>query len=313
MSKGPDLRIAALRRFAIAITIINLLGHTVLGFEPSWAQLVVSVGTAYLMELALEGVDARANRRRPAFAGGWAAFVEFLLPAHITGLAIAMLMFANGRLLPFAFAAAVAITSKSVFVAPVGRGWRHFLNPSNTGIAVTLLLFHWVAIAPPYQFTEGLRGALDWALPALIVCTGTFLNGRFTRRLPLIAGWVAGFAAQAVVRSWVHGTPLVAALAPMTGVAFVLFTFYMAPDPGTTPTLPRSQVVFGVSVAAAYGVLVSLHVVFGLFFALLVVCSARGILLHLLPVFQRARAGAAAASPQPAPVPGGTVAGAQVV
>ncbi|NEQ87997.1 MAG: enediyne biosynthesis protein UnbU, partial [Moorea sp. SIO2I5] len=31
-------RLGGLRRFAIAITVLNLLGHTVLGFEQSWAQ-----------------------------------------------------------------------------------------------------------------------------------------------------------------------------------------------------------------------------------------------------------------------------------
>ncbi|HBL25338.1 MAG TPA: enediyne biosynthesis protein UnbU, partial [Acidobacteria bacterium] len=32
-----DLRLTALRRFAIAITTLNVLGHTVLGFEQAWA------------------------------------------------------------------------------------------------------------------------------------------------------------------------------------------------------------------------------------------------------------------------------------
>ena len=63
-----------------------------------------------------------------------------------------------------------------------------------------------------------------------------------------------------------NGTPVAAALAPMTGLAFVLFTFYMVTDPGATPSRRRAQVAFGGSVAVAYGVLVALHVVFVLFF-----------------------------------------------
>jgi len=58
----------------------------------------------------------------------------------------------------------------------------------------------------------------------------------------------------------------------------VLFTFYMISDPGTTPSRPRDQVWFGAAVAAAYGVLQVLHVVFGLFFALAAVCLLRGAL-----------------------------------
>jgi hypothetical protein len=62
----------------------------------------------------------------------------------------------------------------------------------------------------------------------------------------------------------------------MTGFAFVLFTFYMVPDPGTTPSRPRDQVCFGAAVAAVYGLLQVVHVVYGLFFALAITCALRG-------------------------------------
>jgi len=275
-----DRRLAALRRFAVAITVLNLLGHTVLGFEQSWAQPLIALATTYLTELGLETVEARVLGRRPRYAGGPGRLVDFLLPAHITGLAVSMLLYANERLAPVAFAAAVAIASKTLFRAPQGRGYRHFFNPSNFGIVVTLLVFPWVGIAPPYQFTEMLTGPADWMLPLVIVCSGTFLNGRFTGRLPLVGGWLAGFALQALVRSLFFGTPVVAALLPMTGTAFVLFTFYMVTDPGTTPVRPRAQVLFGAAVAFAYSVLMMQHIVFGLFFSLAPVCAIRGALLH---------------------------------
>jgi hypothetical protein len=174
------------------------------------------------------------------------------------------------------FAAAFGVASKSVFRAGTGRARRHFLNPSNAGIAMTLLVFPWVGVAMPYQFTENLHGAGDWILPLIFVCVGSFLNARFTRRIPLIAGWLGAFAAQAALRSACFDVQLAAALAPMTGVAFVLFTFYMVPDPGTTPTSARDQIWFGAAVALVYGALQVLHVVYGLFFALAIVCSLRG-------------------------------------
>jgi hypothetical protein len=280
-ARGQADRLGGLRRFAVAITVLNLLGHTYLGFEQSWAHPFASVLTAYAVELLLELADARAGRRAPKFAGGGARrLVEFLLPAHITGFACAMLLYSNERLGPIIFASAVAICSKALLRARAGRGSRHFFNPSNFGISVTLLVFPWVGIAQPYQFTEGMTGAGDWALPALIVCTGTFLNARFTRRLPLIAAWLGGFAAQAAVRSMFLDTPLVSALLPMTGVAFVLYTIYMVTDPGTTPSSRRGQVTFGLAVAATYGVLLVVHVVFGLFFALSIVCAGRGLCMY---------------------------------
>ena len=281
----PALRLAALRRFATAITILNLLGHTWFGFEQSWAQPFVAVGAAYATELLLELVFAWSHRsqgRRPRFLGGPMALVNFLLPAHISGLAVAMLLYTNDRLLPLAFAAAAAIASKHIFRVRVGEGSRHFFNPSNVGITITLLCFPWVGIAQPYMFTENLVGAGKWILPAFFFLPGTFLNYRFTGKLPLIGTWLGAFFLQAAIRSLATGTPLLPKLLPMTGVAFILFTFFMVSDPATTPARPRNQALFGVAVAAAYGLLITAHIVFDLFFALSIVCAGRGAGLYLL-------------------------------
>jgi Na+-translocating ferredoxin:NAD+ oxidoreductase RnfD subunit len=269
-------RLGGLRRFAVAISILNILGHVVFGFEQAWITPFVSLGAAYSTELLLEFVDARMSRRRAKFAGGPRRWIDFLLSAHITGLAVAMLLYANQRLWPVAFASIAAIASKSAIRVPTGSGERHVFNPSNFGISVALLCFPWVGIAPPYHFTENLDGAGDWLLPAAIVCTGTMLNARFTKRLPLVAAWLAGFVLQAVFRHWFLDAHLEAALLPMTGVAFILYTFYMVTDPATTPSGTGSQIVFGASVAATYGILVASHIVFGLFFALSIVCAVRG-------------------------------------
>jgi len=286
-----DLRLPALRRFAVAITALNLLGHTFFGFEQSWAQVAVALAAAYTTELGLEFVSARAAGRRARFAGGPRACLDFLLSAHITGLAVAMLLYSSDQLGPIAFAAVAATGSKVLLRVPVGSASRHLFNPSNFGISVTLLLFPWVGIAPPYHFSENLPAAGQWILPALIVLSGSALNIRLTHRFPLIVGWLDGFIAQALVRSIVFGTPLVGALLPMTGVAFILFTFYMVTDPATTPTRTRDQVAFGFLVAATYGALVTLHVVFGLFFALTIVCGAWGVNLYTQALVARIRAG----------------------
>jgi Na+-translocating ferredoxin:NAD+ oxidoreductase RnfD subunit len=274
-------RLGGLRRFGLAITIFNILGHTFFGFEQSLAQPLVALATAYSMELLLEWIDARINHRPPAFVGGLSNLVDCLLSAHISALAVAMLLYANNRLWPIVFATMVAIGSKSLFRAPVGGRKRHFFNPSNFGISITLLLFPWIGIAPPYHFTENLDGAGDWILPAVIIISGSLLNARFTGKLPLIAGWLCGFAAQAILRSLEFGTPIIAALLPMTGVAFILYTFYMVTDPATTPSGARAQVAFGLSVAGAYYLLLVWHAVFGLFFALTIVSALRGLALYV--------------------------------
>lgn len=283
VADGVKRREGGLMRFATAITILNILGHLWLGFEQSWITPFVALAAAYSTELAGELGMARAAGRAPKFAGGLRNLVMFLLSAHITGLAVGMLLYAAEQLWAVAFAASAAIASKYLLRAPVGPkgASRHFLNPSNFGIAITLILFPTVGIAQPYQFAENIHGAIDWLLPLLIVGTGTMINRKFTRRLPLIATWLVAFAAQAAIRAALFGTPLAAGLAPMTGFAFILFTFYMVTDPATTPENPRDQRLFAAAVAGVYGVLMAAHVVFGLFFALVVVTGVRGLYLIL--------------------------------
>lgn len=281
MAESKDRRLPALRRFATAITLLNIFGHTVLGFEQAWATPIVALLAAYASETLLEALEAWRQGRQPRFLGGGVTgAIDFLLSAHISGLAVSMLLYANDRLWPVAFAAVVAIASKHLFRVGVNGGRRHFFNPSNLGITATLLAFPWVGIAQPYMFTENLSGGWDWFLPGLIICTGSFLNTVFTRRVPLILSWLGFFVVQAVVRHFVFGSLLLPSLNPMTGVAFLLFTFYMVTDPATTPTTVRGQIAFGAAVAVAYGALMALHVVFGLFFALSAVCLGRGVMLY---------------------------------
>jgi enediyne biosynthesis protein E5 len=274
--RPSDPRLSALRRFAFSITAFTVVGHLVLGIETSWAQPAVALATAYGLDLALEAIDAWGNRRRPRFLGGVGSFVTFLLPAHISALSIGLLIYPSDRLWPFAFAAAVAVGAKFLFRAPVDGRPRHFMNPSNLGISLTLVLFPWVGIAPPYHFTEQFGPPLDWVVLAAVLLSGLLLNLTLTGKGPLILAWVAGFAAQALVRGAFTGVATLAALSPITGPAFILFTNYMITDPGTTPVRPGRQVVFGLATAAVYGLFMAEHIVFGIFFALVFVCLARG-------------------------------------
>ncbi|WP_197289245.1 enediyne biosynthesis protein UnbU [Saccharothrix sp. NRRL B-16348] len=289
----------ALLRFALSITVFNVAGHLLLGFEQSPITPIATVLVSYAAAMLFETLDAWVRGRAPQYLGGTRALVMFLLPAHIAALACAMLLWGNASLWPYLFAVTVANASKYLVRLDVRGRLRHVLNPSNTGIVVTLLLFPWVGIAPPYQFTANVGGALDWAIPFGILVLGTMLNAKLTGKVPLILGWVLGFAAQAVVRWLVLDHQLVGALVPITGVAFILFTNYMITDPGTTPVATRAQVVFGVTAAAVYGLLVVSGVVFGLFFALVITCVLRaGVILaaRLAPAREQVPSGTSPAT-----------------
>src|SRR5579864_8260807 len=74
-TNAPD-RLGGLRRFAIAITVFNILGHTVFGFEQAWIQPLVGIFTAYLCEICFELLDCYLQRRKPRFLGGWKNTVD---------------------------------------------------------------------------------------------------------------------------------------------------------------------------------------------------------------------------------------------
>jgi hypothetical protein len=305
MSKVRDPRSAALRRFGASITVVTILGHTVLGFEQSYAAPIVSVLVAYAAELAFESTDAWALRRRPRYVGSAGHVLDFLLPAHISGLACAMLLYAGARLMPVVLAVLFATASKYVVRLPVGGRLRHVLNPSNTGIVAVLLLFPWVGVAPQYQFTEWVPGWWRALVPIVVLVAGTALNAKLTKKTPLIAAWLIGFAAQAALRAALTDVALPSALLVMTGAAFVLFTNYMITDPGTTPVRPRNQAAFGLATAAVYGLLVGLHLGFALFFALAIVCVGRGLILAAVAL-RSAMPGSRATAVRPAPAPVGS-------
>lgn len=287
---SPARRLFALWYFTILMTVWNILGHTILGFEQAWAAPVVAVGTCIVMQFLLEWVDATAKGRVPRYKGGWKNTVNMLPPALIPGFAIGMLLYSNEQLWVLVFCSILAIGSKVLLRAPVAPGvFQHVFNPSNVAVALTFLLFPWVGMAPPYHFVENLDNTGKTVVPIVVLVSGLIVHFFFTGRMPLVAAWIAGFAAQALVRAWLFGMPPLAPLVPMTGTAFIVFTLYMIPDPATTPLKPLRQVGFGLATAAVYGVIQALHLVFGLFFALVLVCLVRGVFLHGLFAVRAAR------------------------
>jgi hypothetical protein len=297
---APDPRYLALRNFAASITVFNIFGYTLLGFEQPWIWPIIAVATGYTTELVLETFSGWAYRRTPRYRGnGMRGLYEFLLPSHITALAVNMLIYANNQILPVLFGVFVGVAGKHVFQAPINGRMRHFMNPSNFGIAVTLVLFgNWVSIAPPYEFTEKANTFFRVMIPIIIITAGTVINAMLTKRTALIVGWLGGFAIQAFVRHAIWDVALFSALGTMTGVAFVLFTNYMISDPGTTPSKFLPKFMFGGSVAIVYGVLMEFNVVYTLFFATAIVCAVRGMGWWVAHWLGRSRS----ASPAPAPL-----------
>src|ERR1044072_1812542 len=62
-NKNPKLRLFALWYFTTLMTLWNVLGHSYLGFEQSWATPIVAVSTAIAVSMLLDWVAARAVGR----------------------------------------------------------------------------------------------------------------------------------------------------------------------------------------------------------------------------------------------------------
>ncbi len=278
-AKPKDVHYIALRNFALSISIFNTFGYTLLGFEQAWIFPLFAVLTAYAADLTLESIQAWAQHRTARWRGrGMRGVYEFLLPAHITALAVNMLTYTNDKIGPVLFGVLCGVGGKYVLQAPIAGRMRHYMNPSNFGIVCTLLAFNqWVAVAQPYEFTENANTYFRVMIAIIILTAGTVLNTALTKRTALIVGWLGGFAIQAFLRHWLWDVSLFSALGVMTGVPFVLFSNYMISDPGTTPSKGKNQFMFGGSVAMVYGVLMVANVVYTLFFATAIVCGIRGV------------------------------------
>jgi len=291
----PDARYIALRNFAISISVLNVFGYTMLGFEQPWLWPLLAVLTGYATELAFETIGSWVHQRPARFRGnGIRGLYEALLPAHITSLAVSMLLYCNNQFWPVAFGVVVGVGAKHVLQAPINGRMKHYMNPSNFGISAVLLCFSgWCSIAPPYQFSENANTFFRIMIPLIIAVSGTVINAMLTRKVALIVGWLGGFAIQAFIRHWIWHVALFSALGAMTGIAFVLFTNYMITDPGTTPFRARNQFMFGSSVALVYAVMMEFNVVYTLFFATTVTCALRGLgwwAAHLIGRYRRQRA-----------------------
>jgi enediyne biosynthesis protein E5 len=276
--KPRDVRYLALRNFAISISIFNAFGYTLLGFEQPWLWPILAVLTGYGTELILETVTAFATGRSPRYLGrGARGMFEFLLPAHITSLAVNMMLYANNQWWPVMFGVMVGVGAKYILQAPIYGSMRHYMNPSNFGITVTLLCFgSWVSIAPPYEFTEWANQYFKLMVPMIILTAGSVINATLTKKTPLIVGWWGMFAIQAFIRHWIWHVQLFSALAPMTGVAFILYTNYMITDPGTSPKKAMNMFMFGGAIGVTYAFLMEFNIVYTLFYATAIVCGIRG-------------------------------------
>jgi len=176
----------------------------------------------------------------------------------ITGSGISLILEASSVWF-YVFAVGVGICAKHLFTF---RG-RHIFNPNAYGLLFTLSLFPATAVAFAAQWGNSM-----W-MPAYVACTGiliTYAAGALNTAL----FWLASFTFFALLRAAVLDVPFLFTMAPATGGAFMLFSFFMITDPRTVSKDWRLRVFFCVLVALIDAVFRTMENHLSLFWALFI-------------------------------------------
>jgi Na+-translocating ferredoxin:NAD+ oxidoreductase RnfD subunit len=279
----PRLHLAAV------ITTLQVLGQTAFQFRVSIAQILISLLTCAVLEVAI------TFRKQHILM--WPA------SAMLTGNGVAFILRVPGThhgdwwslrgWWIFMGTAAVSLLSKYVIK------WRgnHIFNPSNIGLVLCFVLLGRNR-AEPLDFWWG--PVSPWLLLAfaVIVAGGLFILSRLKLLWIAVSFWLAFAAGIAVLAATGHSMVARWHLGPITGGYFwwalltspevLVFLFFMLTDPKTTPRGQRDRVVYAVSVGLLAALLIAptrteWATKVALLGALTIVCAARP-LLALLPL-----------------------------
>jgi Na+-translocating ferredoxin:NAD+ oxidoreductase RnfD subunit len=248
----PRLHLAA------TITSLQVIGQVGFHFELSIAQILISLSTCAVLEVAI------ALRRQrvlmwPASALLTGNGVAFVL--RVPGTAHGDWWSTRGWWI-FAATAAVSLLSKHVLV------WRgaHIFNPSNIGLVICFLALGRTR-AVPLDFWWGPMS--PWLVAALVVIVvgGFTILFRLSLLRVALGFWVSFAAGLAVVAAAGHAMTARWHLGPVTGFHFwsvlvtspevLVFLFFMITDPKTAPRAPRARVVYAVSLGLLGALLIA--------------------------------------------------------
>src|ERR1700758_358832 len=247
-------------RLHLAAVIISLqiIGQVGFHFELSIAQILLAIGTAAGLEIAI------AMRSQHVIM--WPA------SATLTGNGVAFVLRVPGTVHGdwwslrgwwiFVGTAAVSLLSKHVI------RWRgeHIFNPSNIGLVLCFLLLGRTRAAP-LDFWWGPMSA--WLAIALaIIVAGGFLILRRLKLLRVAIGFWITFAVVIGILA-LAGHTMIARwhLGPISGFQLwwvlitspevLVFLFFMITDPKTAPRSPGARLAYAISLGLLAGVLIA--------------------------------------------------------
>jgi hypothetical protein len=250
--RDPRLHLAA------TITSLQVLGQVAFHFRLSIAQILVSLGTCAVLEVA---ITARKQRvlMWPASALLTGNGVAFVL--RVPGTQHGDWWTLRGWWI-FAATAGGSLLSKYVIA------WRgeHAFNPSNIGLVACFLALGRTRVEP----LDFWWGPMSWwmALALVIIVTGGFA---ILRRLKLLRVALSFWAAFAIGIGGLalagHSMTARWHLGPITGLYFwwvlvtspevLVFFFFMITDPKTAPKGLRARVGYGITLGLLASALIA--------------------------------------------------------
>jgi len=281
----PTLRDPRLHSAAVIFSL-QALGQTVLGFQLSIAQILVSLFTCAVLEI---GIAFRQQR-----------IIMWPASALLTGNSVAFILRAvgtrsgdwwslNGASL-FIFAAAISLLSK--YALRVGN--RHIFNPSNFGLVICFLLFGSQYTNPQDLWWGPMSPGLAATLAIIVV--GGLLIVRELKMLTMVITFWAAFAVSigaiaaqghCISARWHYGAICGGSFWALlvTSPEILVFIFFMMTDPKTAPRGQLARVVYGLSLAFVSALLIApwrteFGTKVGLLSGLVVICA-------LLPLAER--------------------------
>jgi Na+-translocating ferredoxin:NAD+ oxidoreductase RnfD subunit len=289
---------------AATITSLQVIGQLGFHFELSIAQILVSLGTAALLEMAI-AFRSRRVILWPASALLTGNGVAFVL--RVPGTAHGDWWSLRGWWI-FVGTAAVALLSKYVIK------WRgeHVFNPSNIGLVICFLALG-KNRANPLDFWWGPMSVWLALALAVIVAGGFAILLRLGLLRVALGFWLSFAAGIGVLALTGHVMTARWHLGPITGFHLwwvlitspevLVFLFFMITDPRTAPRSPTARLVYAVALGLLGAVMIApttteFAAKVALLGSLAIVCLALPVLRRLPVSLDRrvALAGAAAAA-----------------
>jgi Na+-translocating ferredoxin:NAD+ oxidoreductase RnfD subunit len=282
----PKLSDPRLHVAAIIITI-HVLGQTELRFHVTVPQILASILTCALMEVAI------TFRRQRAFV--WPA------SAMLTGSGVALILRVPSTPVGdhwsfhawWVFAAVGAFSLSTKYL--VRYKGSHVFNPSNVGLVVVFIVFGSTRLEP-LDFWWAPLGTGMIVAYAVILIGGLLITARLGLLAAAVTFWLTLAAGLGILAASGHSMVARWAFAPVSGFDYwrvimfspevLIFLFFMITDPKTVPSSRGGRVAFFFLVAVTSTLLMAPQTTeFGTKVALLgglaLVCAARPILDRL--------------------------------